>query len=147
MIDRPQTPCRMWAGNTDKDGYGTTYRPGRGKVRVARATWEDAHGPLPAGVLICHSCDTPGCYELSHLFPGTPAANSADMVAKGRQPHMAGSRNGQAKLTPEQVAEIRATVKPLGAGKGKGGLRAAARRYGVSIGTISPLLAGKTWRA
>ncbi|MHB1172823.1 MAG: HNH endonuclease signature motif containing protein [Lacisediminihabitans sp.] len=60
-----------------------TSRNGR-PVYVHRLAWQDANGPIPDGMLVCHRCDNPACYHLPHLFLGTYADNNRDMVAKGR---------------------------------------------------------------
>lgn len=85
-------------------------------------------GRDPGPLLALHTCDNPGCVNPAHLYPGTRANNNADMVARGRS--NAGERNPQAKLTEVLVGEIRR-------------LKAA----GVSEGTVSDVLRGKTWRS
>lgn len=139
----PTQPCRIWLGAKRRGGYGERTVDGR-VVAVHRLTWEEAHGPIPAGMEICHTCDNPPCYEITHLFAGTKGDNMRDAAAKGRL--MAGERHCGARLTAEQVAEIRATVVPNPPGiHGDGGIRAAGRRYGVNAHTIWAILRGKSW--
>ena len=54
------------------------------RVRLHRATWERANGPIPEGKVIMHTCDKRACFELSHLQLGTQSENIKDMFAKGR---------------------------------------------------------------
>jgi len=75
--------CIGFLGAHTKDGYAE--RRIDGKVTLLhRWTWEQAHGPIPAGMEVMHSCDNPGCIRLGHLSLGTHADNMRDMVAKGR---------------------------------------------------------------
>lgn len=81
--DGPPGPCLEWAGARTKAGYGSRWRNGRVGY-VHRQTWEDAHGAIPAGMVIRHLCHNPACYRLEHLALGTQADNERDKVAAGR---------------------------------------------------------------
>lgn len=74
----------MATGNTFRNGYGQIEHCGRA-LRAHRVAYELANGPIPLGMVICHSCDNPRCVNVDHLFIGTQADNMADMVAKGRK--------------------------------------------------------------
>jgi hypothetical protein len=108
--------------------------------RVTRLLWEDIHGPIPPSLCVCHDCDNPPCCNPAHLFLGTHQANMTDMARKGRVRH--GNRRGmngsKAKLTDDQVREIRAL-------QGTATLEEVGRRYGVSFSTIGMIWRRDTW--
>jgi len=47
-------------------------------------SYEIATGPIPAGMLLMHSCDNPLCVRPDHLKPGTHLSNHRDKADKGR---------------------------------------------------------------
>lgn len=102
--DIPDDPheCWLWTGGKNNAGYGM-IRDGV-KMRTAhRVSYECAHGPIPEGMIICHTCDTPLCVNPDHLWCGTHKQNSADMMEKGR---CGSSLLLGRKQTPEHVAAI-----------------------------------------
>lgn len=102
-------PCKLYPGNIAPNGYGRFKRDGQSHY-AHRDAYEKAHGPIPAGMCVCHDCDVRACIEPSHLFLGTRGDNNRDRASKGRS--ATGSRNGRAKLTAAQTAAIRADTRP-----------------------------------
>lgn len=135
--------CWVWQGPRLPKGYGRLNCGGR-YVLAHRLSYEIHYGPIPKGLLVCHSCDNPPCIRPDHLFLGTAKENSADMWAKGRQRQGAiyrGSRSTNAKLTESQVATIRARYATGGVTQYE-----IAAEYGVSQATVKELLNFETWR-
>lgn len=127
--------CHIWQGKPNgSNGYG---RFGvNGKMWLAhRWIFLQAHGYLPPAV--CHSCDKPLCVREQCLFPGTQLDNIADRHTKGRSSAPNRDNHGTAKLTSQQVDEIRTiysqggvTQKELGKiyGLGQTGISAIVRK-------------------
>lgn len=101
----PQGACWLWIGKSTTKGYGKL-----GNSAAHRVSWELTNGPIPNGLWVLHRCDTPLCCNPAHLFLGTNADNSADMVAKDRSPW--GSRHPNAVLTEDIVRQARALYVP-----------------------------------
>lgn len=134
------TPC-IEAAHRDPApfGYFRVLVEGR-RVMAHRHAWEQAHGPIPAGLCVLHRCDNPPCINVDHLFLGTRADNNRDKWAKGRGvvPRLHGEAHGQAKLTAVEVTEIRKLLGTLT-------MAEIARRFGVADMTVSDIRRGKTW--
>lgn len=92
-------PCWLWVGALT-GGYGVFWQDGRAEAH--RFSWQLNVGPIPDGLYVLHRCDVRACVNPGHLFLGTAAANSRDMVEKGRQGTPRGERNGS-RTHPERV--------------------------------------------
>lgn len=110
ILDRtePDGDCLIWTGPPQPDGYGIIHLSSpRRNWRVHRAVWAYHNGPIPPGMVVMHSCDRPLCVAIAHLSVGTPADNTADMLAKGRASGNKNAsglcRNGLHPWVPENI--------------------------------------------
>ena len=81
-LPEPNGGCFLWIGSCAK-GYGR-FSVGGHLIKATRYAWEQANGPIPNGMLVCHRCDNPPCVNPRHLFIGSMLDNMRDQGAKGR---------------------------------------------------------------
>lgn len=133
--------CWEWQIST-RNGYGQ-LRDGNRERYAHRLSWEFCIGPIPTGICVLHHCDNRLCVNPAHLFLGTKADNTHDMMAKGRQilpPPRHGEANNKAKLTTAQVIAIREQYA-----SGTASSRELGRKYSVNKATILSIIHRKTW--
>ena len=97
-------------------------------------------GPVPEGLMVCHSCDNPPCVRPGHLFLGSNRANLVDASQKGRLGRLRGEAHHQAKLTTEQVIAIR---RLYDSGQN---LTWIGEQYGVTASQICAIGKRQSWR-
>ena len=147
--------CIEWGGALNESGYGTIMEAllnGKVKIWLAhRISYEYFKGPIPKGLFCCHTCDNPKCVNPDHLFAGTPLDNTRDCINKGRFPsselrkrigrekNIRGEKHCCAKLTTENVLEI----KKL---RGRLAGREIAKCFNVKPSTICDIFKGRTWK-
>lgn len=109
--------CWIWT-SARVGGYGVFTMDGR-PLKAHRLAYQWTVGEIPAGMIVCHSCDNPPCVRPDHLWLGTTAENQHDKVRKGRQakgdttgrrryPHLWTPEVVSYKVTPDMIREIRA---------------------------------------
>jgi hypothetical protein len=142
------TPCRLWQGSADPDGYGRMKRKVRGRWQVVRVTrWvvEAALGrSLEPHEFVLHACDHPPCFRLDHLSVGSARDNNLDMKLKGRAiappiNRFVGSLHPMAKFNDRDIETIRRDYQT--------GVRVKtlAEDWNVSTRTINRIVKGLTY--
>src|SRR2546426_7051823 len=70
----PNSGCWIWVGARAK-GYGKFWHDG--EVRQAhRVAFEEAHGPIPAGLEPDHKCRVRACVNPGHIETVAPRVNN-----------------------------------------------------------------------
>lgn len=130
--------CHLWIGAKLPKGYGFMKLPReRRQIYAHRLAYLIHYGEIPDRMQVCHRCDNPSCVNPEHLFVGSSQDNHDDMKVKGRSTY--GERNARAKLTDEQVAQIRMAAE---AGESN---EAIAERFGIHKATVSRIAVGSRW--
>ena len=131
------TACWNWTGRLWENGRAKiTFGENLTAARVSYVVFRG----LTQGLCVLHKCDNLLCVNPVHLFLGTNADNSADMVAKGRSLDQTGSLNHAAVLDEGIVASVK---KRLREGEKQNKI---ASELGVSKAAINLIALGKTWR-
>ena len=151
LLDRA-SGCWLWTGGQNVWGYGQWNYQGK-VIGAHRLAWMLTHGPIPHGLSVLHRCDTPLCCNPDHLFLGTQADNMADKARKGRsaagERHGSrthperlprGERPGSAKLTPEQVSDLRTRYAAGGVT-----YKELAALYGISTPQACAIVLRRKW--
>lgn len=138
-----QGPLKVLNQRPDRKGYlFVSMRRGGLLVKrtVARLVAEAFIGPRPSGDVVrhidgCNTNNTP-----ANLVYGTPSQNEHDKRRHGTAP--IGANHPAARLTYQQVREIRATYRPYDRKRGGAVL---ARKFGVTQSCISMVVRGINW--
>ena len=132
--------CWEWQGATYQNGYGQVRL--RTKLRLAHRV-----AAVQAGLIV--DIDSP--MEIDHVCQNKKCCNPAHLQAMTKTQHrrkthacgeivQTGASSNSAKLTDDKVLEIHQKYST-----GNFSQRKLAEMYGVSQGTICPLLSGETW--
>lgn len=154
---RGDDDCWPWLAFRTFEGYGVIgIGDGSKLVPAHRMALFLETGQWPEkGQVVMHSCDHPWCQNPRHLSIGTDADNMRDRDRKGRsatgvrhgsQTHpesnhgLLGEEHHQAKLTADNVREIRASYLVAET------QAELAKRFGVHQNQISRIVNRQSWR-
>lgn len=104
-------------------------------VYAHRLAYELAHGPIPSGLHVLHSCDNPRCANPDHLSLGTARDNMLDCIHKGRR-----NAFGQQVLTVQRVRDLRTLHRTTGLTQ-----KELGKRFGIARNTVSAIVNWKAW--
>lgn len=135
------TTCWPWTGGQAPGGYGSFCTSLLRTMRAHRASYLFFRGPIPPGLLVLHRCDNPGCVNPRHLFLGTQQDNMDDAWSKGRMRPAKGEESGLAKLTWDDVRQMR-ELHATGAWKPA----ALAERFGISLRQVTNVVCRHCWK-
>ncbi len=137
-VEKKENGCWAWKAGTRGDtGYGSFCMDCK-TMGAHQASWILFRGPITAGLLVLHTCDVRLCVNPDHLYLGTRLDNAQDAKERGRlasgdrsssrlhpervqrgdrhgshthpERRPRGEAHGHAKLTTDQVIQMRAMV-------------------------------------
>lgn len=129
--------CWQWTGSLLDNRYGSMSRGGK-TISSHRFSYEYFIGEIPVGLNVLHKCDNKVCVNPEHLFLGTYADNTEDMMKKGRDCTRNIIRKNQ-KLTIDNVKEIKNKFN-IGFSNNR-----ISKEYSVSERHINNIRKGNTW--
>lgn len=131
--------CTLWPYG-QSNGYGMVAlgtvggRQRTDRTHAVVCAWY--HGERPSGTEAAHRCGVKLCVNPRHLRWATPEQNAADKILHGTTND--GERNGNAKLTVDDVVEMRRQYCNL--------VESLAVEFGVSANQVKQVLDRRQWR-
>lgn len=114
---------------------------------MSRMYYREYFGEIPEGLVVRHKCDNPSCINPEHLELGTHMDNSNDKISRGRfrQGNCHGEKCNFAKLTKEQVLEIRKRHTKR-TKTTKSNTKELAKEFNISETTVKDISSRRIWK-
>ena len=124
--------CIIFSGCKDTGGYGLKRKEGK-LYKAHRLAWIEEKGEIPKDLFVCHTCDTPACINIAHLFLGTNSDNMKDMYSKG-------SGNDMETIAKKLTSSLAEEIK-----RASGLHREIAEKYNIDRTMVSKIKSGVCW--
>jgi hypothetical protein len=131
--------CWNWTASKFWCGYGR-FAADRVGWYAHRLSWTIHYGKIPTGMLVLHHCDNRSCVRPDHLFLGTHKTNRDDCISKGRANPLRGEHHPNARLSRDDVAEIRRLCKIALFSH-----REIGEQFGIKQAQVSRINVGLSW--
>ena len=143
--------CWGWSGPFTDKGRPRIFAHGDSGY-AHRISYLLHKGPIPKGLVVCHTCDNPECTNPDHLWIGTHADNQRDCARKNRRAK--GFNNGKhtkpestprgegssrSKLTNDDIRRIRSL-------EGTMSQQSIGLVFNTPQTNISQILRGNAWK-
>ena len=129
--------CWIWTGGKTKNGYGL-FRIQNKSWRANRLIYTHCFGTIEEDLDICHApliCHNRACVNPNHLSAETREINCSHKLIDGTDAR--GEKNINAKLTADQVLEIRASDKTQ---------IELSKEFNVSYALINKIITRQIWK-
>lgn len=136
--------CWLWTGQLNDDGYGLFRPDARGghgaphknRVFTHRLIYKSLMGEIPINMEIDHLCRNRSCAQPKHLEPVIHHENVLRGALVGHK-HNLGEKHGKAKITEQDVRDIRTDGT---------GTSAISKKYGFAgISAVHSIKKHKNW--
>lgn len=132
--------CWEWSARISPFGYGQFSTSDGDSWQAHRFSYTLHKGKIPKGLCVCHTCDNRKCVNPTHLWVGTRNDNIQDMHRKGRARKATSEKNDGAKISWQEVREIR-KLYPLMKSH-----RKLAVKFNISRRQISRITRNLSWK-
>lgn len=133
-VEVAEDGCWLWTASKINTGYGQFRFQGTMKLAHRLMLERKLGRAISVNMEALHSCRNRHCVNPEHLREGTRQENMDDKVKDSTE--NSGEKNGQSKLTEEQVRTIRADTRTS---------YTICKEYRVSSATIRDIKCRKTW--